>query len=77
MKKFDVQKNVLIQYKINRKFSKILNFINIKYDNDNFDDSIIEIRNISNVLQFIRTNKINNKIFIQIFNVYFQNIFDQ
>ena len=77
MKRFDVQKNILAQYKVNQKSSKILSFINIKYDSDDLDDSIIEIRDISNALQLIRANEIDNKIFIQIFNVYLQSNFDQ
>ena len=77
MKRFDVQIDILTQYKIRKKFSKILNFINIKYDSDDSDDSIIEIRNISNVLQLIRAKKIDNKTFIQIFNVYLQSNFDE
>ena len=77
MKKYDFQVDIRHQHETRETSAKILNFINIKHDSDDFDDRIIENRNISNALQIIRSNKLNNKIFIQILNVYFQSNFDK
>ena len=65
---FEIRENIKFKHKIKIKSKKILNFIRDKYDDENLNNSIIDSKNIYNVLSLIREQKLKNIIAIQILN---------
>ena len=65
---FEIRENIKLKHKIKKKSKKILNFIWNKYDDENFNNSIIDSKNIYNALSLIREQKLKNIIAIQILN---------
>ena len=74
---FEIRKNIKLKHKIKIESKKILNFIRDKYDDENLNNSIIDSKNIYNVLSLIREQKLKNIIAIQILNHELHDNFDK
>ena len=71
----EIKKNIQFQLKNNSIFFEIFTFIQKKYNHD-ANNSMFEIKNISNYIAILRIQRLNNIIFIQILNVTLQNDFN-
>ena len=71
----DIKNNIQFQLRNNSISFEILTFIQNKYNHDS-NNSIFEIKNISNYIAILRAQRLNNMIFIQTLNVTLQNNFD-
>ena len=71
----EIQKHIRSQLQDNSTSSKILSFIQNKYDHDS-NNLILEAQDIFNYIFKLRVERLNNKTFIQALNVKLQNDFN-